>query len=89
VTATSLHPGTYMPTKIVLNEVGRSVDTLDSGVEATRRLAVDPALEGTTGEFFDRLRPARANAQAYDEGVRDALRARTLELADGYLATTG
>jgi NAD(P)-dependent dehydrogenase (short-subunit alcohol dehydrogenase family) len=89
VTATSLHPGTYMPTKIVLSEVGRSVDTLDSGVEATRRLAVDPALEGTTGEFFDRLRPARANAQAYDEGVRDALRARSLELADGHLATTG
>jgi NAD(P)-dependent dehydrogenase (short-subunit alcohol dehydrogenase family) len=88
LTATSLHPGTYMPTKIVLNEIGRSVDTLDSGVEATRRLAVDPALEGTTGEFFDRLRPARANAQAYDDDVRDALRARSLELATGHLATT-
>ena len=81
LTATSLHPGTYMPTKIVLTEIGRSVDTLDSGVEATRRLAVDPALEGTTGEFFDRLRPARANAQAYDAEVRAALRNRSLELA--------
>lgn len=88
LTATSLHPGTYMPTKIVLTEIGRSVDTLDSGVEATRRLAVDPALEGTTGEFFDRLRPARANAQAYDQQVRDALRARSLELAADHLATT-
>lgn len=86
LTATSLHPGTYMPTKIVLSEIGRSVDTLDSGVEATRRLAADPALEGTTGEFFDRLRPARANAQAYDDHVRDALRTRTLELAAGHLA---
>ena len=86
LTATSLHPGTYMPTKIVLSEIGRSVDTLDSGVEATRRLAADPALEGTTGEFFDRLRPARANAQAYDDDVRDALRTRSLELAAGHLA---
>jgi NAD(P)-dependent dehydrogenase (short-subunit alcohol dehydrogenase family) len=89
LTATSLHPGTYMPTKIVLNEVGRSVDTLDSGVEATRRLAVDPGLEGTSGEFFDRLRPAGAHAQAYDEAVRDALRARSLELAAGHVVTTG
>jgi NAD(P)-dependent dehydrogenase (short-subunit alcohol dehydrogenase family) len=88
LTATSLHPGTYMPTKIVLNEIGRSVDTLDSGVEATRRLAADPALEGTTGEFFDRHRPARANAQAYDPELRQALRARSLELAAGHLATT-
>ncbi|NMO93715.1 SDR family NAD(P)-dependent oxidoreductase [Actinomycetospora sp. TBRC 11914] len=88
LTATSLHPGTYMPTKIVLNEVGRTVDTLDSGVEATRRLAVDPTLEGTTGRFFDRLRPARPNPQADDAGVRDALRARSLELAAGHLTTT-
>jgi NAD(P)-dependent dehydrogenase (short-subunit alcohol dehydrogenase family) len=87
LTATSLHPGTYMPTKIVLNEIGRTVDTLDSGVEATRRLAVDPALAGTTGQFFDRLRPARANEQAYDEGVRSALRARSLELAADHLRT--
>ncbi len=85
LTATCLHPGTYMPTKIVLSEIGRSVDTLDSGVEATRRLAVDPALEGTTGQFFDRLRPARPNEQAYDEQVRAGLRARSLELAGDHL----
>jgi NAD(P)-dependent dehydrogenase (short-subunit alcohol dehydrogenase family) len=85
LTATCLHPGTYMPTKIVLSEIGRSVDTLETGVEATRRLATDPALEGTTGEFFDRLRPARANDQAYDEGVRAALRSRSLELASSAL----
>jgi NAD(P)-dependent dehydrogenase (short-subunit alcohol dehydrogenase family) len=88
LTATCLHPGTYMPTKIVLNEIGRSVDTLDSGVEATRRLAIDPALEGTTGQFFDRLRPARPNAQADDADVRAALRARSLELAHGYVTAT-
>ncbi|HEY2221921.1 SDR family NAD(P)-dependent oxidoreductase [Actinomycetospora sp.] len=88
LTATSLHPGTYMPTKIVTSEIGRTVDTLSSGVDATRRLALDPALAHTTGEFFDRFRPARANDQAYDQHVRAALRSRSLDLADGHLATT-
>ena len=87
LTATSLHPGTYMPTKIVLSEIGSTVDTLESGVEAVRRLAVDPALEGTTGEFFDRLRPARVTEQAYDEQARATLRARSLQLVEGYLKT--
>ena len=54
VTVNSLHPGTYMPTKIVLEEIGRSVDTLESGTTATVRLAVDPELVGVTGKFFDR-----------------------------------
>jgi NAD(P)-dependent dehydrogenase (short-subunit alcohol dehydrogenase family) len=85
LTATALHPGTYMPTKIVVNEIGRTVDTLESGVEATRRLAVDPALEGTTGQFFDRLRPAPVDDQAYDADVRAALRARSLDLAGAAL----
>jgi NAD(P)-dependent dehydrogenase (short-subunit alcohol dehydrogenase family) len=85
LTATALHPGTYMPTKIVTTEIGRTVDTLESGVEATRRLAVDPALEGITGQFFDRLRPAPVDDQAYDADVRKALRARSLDLAGAAL----
>jgi NAD(P)-dependent dehydrogenase (short-subunit alcohol dehydrogenase family) len=40
VTVTSLHPATYMPTKIVLQEIRHSVDSLETGVEATARLAV-------------------------------------------------
>ncbi|MEV4729025.1 SDR family NAD(P)-dependent oxidoreductase [Saccharopolyspora sp. NPDC049426] len=78
--ATCLHPATFMPTKIVLSEIGRSSDSLETGVEATRRLAVDESLEGVTGQFFDRLRPARAHAQAYDAEARATLRARTLAL---------
>ena len=56
VTVTSLHPSTYMPTKMVLEERGSAVDTLEAGVAATVRLAVDPALEGVTGRFYDRQR---------------------------------
>ncbi len=83
VTVNSLHPGSYMPTKIVLEEIGRSVDTLESGTSATVRLAVDPALEGVSGKFFDGEREATANAQAYDPDARRAL----WELSERLVAT--
>lgn len=41
VTVNSLHPATYMPTKIVLAEIGCSIDTLEEGVTATRQLVTD------------------------------------------------
>lgn len=80
VTANSLHPATYMPTKMVLQEIGYSLDTVTEGVDATRRLVADPALAGTSGKFFDRTQPARANAQAYDQQARTELWRRSLEL---------
>lgn len=73
VTVNSLHPGTYMPTKIVLEEIGRSVDSLETGTAATVRLAMDPELEGVSGKFFDREREAAASPQAYDAEARSAL----------------
>ena len=73
VTVNSLHPGTYMPTKIVLEEVGRSVDTIETGTAATVRLATDPELAATTGKFFDREQEAAASPQAYDAEARKAL----------------
>jgi NAD(P)-dependent dehydrogenase (short-subunit alcohol dehydrogenase family) len=73
VSANSLHPGTYMPTKIVLEELGRSVESLETGTAATVRLAVDAELEGVSGKFFDREREAVANLQAYDAGARRRL----------------
>ena len=80
VTVTSLHPSTYMPTKMVLEEVGRSVDTLEAGVAATTRLAVDPELEGVTGRFYDRQRESAADPQASDPDARARLWALSLEL---------
>ncbi|MBB4906742.1 SDR family NAD(P)-dependent oxidoreductase [Actinophytocola algeriensis] len=79
VAVNSLHPGTYMPTKIVLQEIGHTVDTLESGVDAVHRLAVgEPG--AVTGRFFDRTRETTANAQAYDENARRELWRRSLEL---------
>jgi NAD(P)-dependent dehydrogenase (short-subunit alcohol dehydrogenase family) len=80
VTVNSLHPATYMPTKMVLQEIGRQVDSLETGVTATRRLVSDPALAGVTGRFYDRTREATASPQAYDEAARAALWQRSLEL---------
>jgi len=81
VTVNSLHPATFMPTKIVLDERGTSVDTLDRGVEATLRLAVDPELDRVSGRFFDRERESRAESQAYDPEARRKLRSLSEELA--------
>jgi NAD(P)-dependent dehydrogenase (short-subunit alcohol dehydrogenase family) len=73
VTVNSLHPATYMPTKIVMEQRGGSVDTLERGVAATVRLAIAPELERITGRFFDRTREAGVNAQAYDLDARQML----------------
>ena len=80
VTVNSLHPATYMPTKMVLQEIGHHLDSIGTGVSATRRLVSDPALAGVTGRFYDRTREARAAAQAYDASVRAELWRRSLEL---------
>jgi NAD(P)-dependent dehydrogenase (short-subunit alcohol dehydrogenase family) len=80
VTVNSLHPATYMPTKMVLESVGRSVDTIEEGVDATVRLAVSPDLDGVTGRFFDRQREWRADEQAYDAAARRRLWELSVEL---------
>jgi len=80
VTATCLHPGTYLPTKMVLEAGVSPVDSLESGVGATMRLVVDPELDGVTGKYFDRLREGRAHAQAYDANARRRLREVSADL---------
>ena len=80
VAVTSLHPSTYMPTKMVLESRGASVDTLEAGVAATARLAVDPELEGVTGRFYDRQRESTPDPQASDPEARKRLWALSLEL---------
>jgi NAD(P)-dependent dehydrogenase (short-subunit alcohol dehydrogenase family) len=78
VTATALHPATYMPTKMV----ARPASTLQSGVDATLRLVIDPALDGVTGRYYDGQRAARADPQAYDPVSRARLRMLSEQLTD-------
>lgn len=73
VTVNSLHPATYMPTKMVMESVGYSIDSLETGVESTLRLIMDPALAGVSGRFFDRNKEARAHPDAYRPDVRERL----------------
>jgi NAD(P)-dependent dehydrogenase (short-subunit alcohol dehydrogenase family) len=80
VTVNSLHPATYMPTKMVLEEIGRSVDSLEDGIDNVVRLAVDPELENVSGRFFDRAEESAAAEQAYDPAARTRLWALSEDL---------
>ncbi len=73
VTVNSLHPATFMPTKIVLEQHGHSVDTLEEGAEATLRLAIGDDVEGVTGRYFNRQVESRADDQVYDADARRRL----------------
>jgi NAD(P)-dependent dehydrogenase (short-subunit alcohol dehydrogenase family) len=79
VTATALHPATYMPTKIVANPIS----SIEQGVRATARLIVDPELDGVTGRYYNGLSEARAHAQAYDHDARRRLRELSERLVAG------
>ena len=80
VTVNCLHPGTFMPTKMVDAMGVTPVDTLDTGIRSTLRLIAAPELDGVTGEYFDRFEASRANNQAYDGEARRKLWALSEEL---------
>jgi NAD(P)-dependent dehydrogenase (short-subunit alcohol dehydrogenase family) len=77
VTINALHPSTYMPTKILS---ASPASTIEDGVEAIGRLAVGEDLEGVTGRYYNVLREAEANEQAYDADARRRLRELSEEL---------
>ena len=78
VTATCLHPATYMDTTMVRRAGVTPVSTVDQGAEAIMNLAVASALEGQSGLYFNGLREARAHSQAYDAEARRRLWALSL-----------
>jgi NAD(P)-dependent dehydrogenase (short-subunit alcohol dehydrogenase family) len=81
VTVTSLHPASEMPTKMVGRRDGEPISL---GVATTTRLALDPTLEGVTGLFFDRRRPAAPHPWALDFSVQERLWAVSEELVSGF-----
>ena len=80
VTVNALHPASLMPTKMVLEAGWQTMSSVEEGLKATLRLVIDPALENVTGEYFDGLRLAKANVQAYGKQVRQRLAALAREL---------
>jgi NAD(P)-dependent dehydrogenase (short-subunit alcohol dehydrogenase family) len=80
VSATCLHPATYMDTTMVRRAGVTPVSTVDQGADAILNLARSPSLEGRTGLYFNGLREARAHSQAYDADARLQLWALSLKL---------
>jgi NAD(P)-dependent dehydrogenase (short-subunit alcohol dehydrogenase family) len=78
VTATCLHPGTYMPTKMVRAAGVTPVTALEDGVRATLRLVAEVELDGVSGRYFNGVQEAEPHAQASDADARRQLR----ELSD-------
>jgi NAD(P)-dependent dehydrogenase (short-subunit alcohol dehydrogenase family) len=80
ITVNSLHPASYMDTTMVRQAGVAPWSTVDDGAKAILNLATSPALEGRSGLYFDGLREARADAQAYDSEAQQKLRALSLNL---------
>jgi len=82
VTATTLHPATFMETKMVTDAGVTPMSTVQEGLEATWRLVADPSLDGVSGVYFNGTNEARADAQAYDLDARRRLRELSQRLVE-------
>jgi NAD(P)-dependent dehydrogenase (short-subunit alcohol dehydrogenase family) len=80
VTVNSLHPATYMNTTMVREGGITPISTVEQGGEAILHLAVGEDMAGRSGLFFNGMREAQANPQAYDPSARQRLRELSLEL---------
>jgi NAD(P)-dependent dehydrogenase (short-subunit alcohol dehydrogenase family) len=80
VIANALHPSTYMNTTMVRQSGTTPISTVEDGAAAILQLAVSPALDGKSGLYFNVLREARADSQAYDAEARRRLRVLSLKL---------
>ncbi|HSS86769.1 MAG TPA: SDR family NAD(P)-dependent oxidoreductase [Reyranella sp.] len=80
VIANALHPSTYMNTTMVRQSGATPISTVEDGAAAILQLAVSPVLDGKSGLYFNVLREARADSQAYDAEARRRLRVLSLKL---------
>ena len=74
VSVNCVHPATLMDTAMVRESAGPTRSTVEEGGQAVLRLVLDPV---GTGDFYEGTRVSRAHPDAYDPGVRAALRAAT------------
>ena len=72
VESVALHPATFMDTKMVRSRVGRPANTVQTGADATVRLAAGFDLD-VQGRYFNVRREARADEMAYDPDARKRL----------------
>jgi NAD(P)-dependent dehydrogenase (short-subunit alcohol dehydrogenase family) len=85
VTANALHPG------VVATEIWRQVPILDflsrwlmlspeKGARTTVYLAASPDVEGVTGQYFDKCKPADTIALSHDVALQEKLWATSVAL---------
>jgi NAD(P)-dependent dehydrogenase (short-subunit alcohol dehydrogenase family) len=77
VVVTALHPATMMDTSMVKQAGMQARSTVGEGADAVMQ-QITGAVE--SGQYFNGLQPAKANAQAYDEAARGQLRQLSLKL---------
>src|SRR3954465_2942860 len=80
VTVNALHPATYMNTTMVRAGGIAPISTVEEGGEAILHLVSGDDVAGKSGLFFNGLREAKANPQAYDAPARQRLRTLSLGL---------
>ena len=78
VIVSAMHPGSFMDTNMIFSRGGQPRSSVKDGTEAVFRLVTSPDLE--SGQYFNVLRPERANALAYDEEAREKLRKLSIQL---------
>ncbi len=75
----TLHPGTFLATKMVREANITPQGTVASGVQAVLHV-LDAALSGQTGRYFERESPAEPDVTASDSAAQDWLREQALRL---------
>jgi NAD(P)-dependent dehydrogenase (short-subunit alcohol dehydrogenase family) len=80
VTVNSLHPATYMNTTMVREGGITPISTVEEGGDAILHLVAGDDVAEKSGLFFNGMREAQANPQAYDKAARNRLRALSFEL---------
>jgi NAD(P)-dependent dehydrogenase (short-subunit alcohol dehydrogenase family) len=80
VTVNSLHPATYMNTTMVREGGITPMSTVEQGGDAILHLVTGDDVSAKSGLFFNGMREAQANAQAYDAAARKRLQDLSLEL---------
>lgn len=73
ITVNSVHPGTFLNTKLVTEAGINPQGEAESGAAVVAYLAITPELNDITGKYFDRETASKANAQAYDAEARKTL----------------
>ena len=73
VIVNSLHPATLMNTNMVYEFFGRTASSVEEGAKAVEYVAFAEETKSISGVYFNQMKQARANAQAYNMNIRKKL----------------